>query len=202
MSTASERKSGAALLLFLVCSFLLSPVATARLDAAELRTVDVVQMVLEQHRSGKTGLAKKTRSVDARPAKIGEVVVTVISGEGKETESPPASAGDMVVQNRCAETGNERILVRAAKFAERYEGPLGPGSQPGWHTYRPRGKIMRYFIIPRAIGSVQFKAPWGELMKAHPGDALVQDPDDGSDSYRIAARAFVCTYEIVRPAKP
>ena len=38
-------------------------------------------------------------------------------------------------------------------------------------------------------------------MKAHPGDALVQDPDDERDSYRIAAKAFACTYEIVRSAK-
>jgi hypothetical protein len=53
------------------------------------------------------------------------VIVTVIKGEGKETESPPAGPGDMVVRNRCPETGNEEILVSAAKFPQRYEGPVG-----------------------------------------------------------------------------
>jgi hypothetical protein len=47
------------------------------------------------------GVARKTRSVDARPAHPGEVIVTTIVGEGKETQSKPADAGDMVVRNRC-----------------------------------------------------------------------------------------------------
>lgn len=180
---------------------LLGPAIATGAGASELRSVDAVQLVLEQRTTGKSGLARKTRLVDARAAKVGEVVVTVIAGEGKETTSPPAVAGDMVVRNRCAETGNEQILVKAAKFSARYEGPLGPGAKPGWQTYRPRGKVMHFFIVPMAMGSFQFEAPWGGLMKAHPGDALVQDPDDELDSYRIAARAFACTYEIVKPAK-
>ena len=75
---------------------------------------------------GREGLARKTKTVDAREARPGEIVVTVIKGEGKETQSPPAKAGDMVVRNRCPETGNEEFLVSASKFASRYEGPAGP----------------------------------------------------------------------------
>jgi hypothetical protein len=45
--------------------------------------------------------------VDVRPAEPGEVVVTVIAGEGKETASPPAHEGDMGVRDRCPVTGNE-----------------------------------------------------------------------------------------------
>ena len=52
--------------------------------------------------------------VAVRPAKPGEVVVTIITGEGKETESPPAQAGDRVVRNRCDGTGTPEILVSAA----------------------------------------------------------------------------------------
>jgi hypothetical protein len=33
------------------------------------------------------GIAKKTKPADARPAKPGEVIVTVILGEGEETRS-------------------------------------------------------------------------------------------------------------------
>ena len=48
-----------------------------------------------------------TKPVDARPARPGEIVVTLIKDEGHETRSRPAEAGDMVVRNRCPETGNE-----------------------------------------------------------------------------------------------
>lgn len=54
--------------------------------------------------------------MDARPARPGEVVVTVIAGE-EETRSKPAVAGDWVVRNRCPETGN----VAAGSFACTYE---------------------------------------------------------------------------------
>ena len=45
-----------------------------------------------------------------------------------------------------------------------------------------------------------FTAPWGEPMVARPGDAIVRDPQNPADTYRIAAAAFECTYEILEPA--
>ena len=48
------------------------------------------------------------------------------------------------------------------------------------------------------VGS--FTAPWGEPMTARPGDAIVRSPTDLADTYRIAAAAFACTYEILQPA--
>ena len=51
-----------------------------------------------------------------------------------------------------------------------------------------------------ADGSFTFTAPWGEPMVARPGDAIVRSPQDPADTYRIAAAAFACTYEILRPA--
>ena len=161
---------------------------------------DVHAMFAEAERDGRVGLASKTRPVDVRPAEPGEVVVTMIAGEGKETQSPPAQPGDMVVRNRCPETGNEAILIGAAKFAERYEGPLGPADAAGWRPYRPRGVEMRYFVVRAADGAFTFTAPWGEPMVARPGDAIVRNPRDPADTYRIAAVAFACTYEILRPA--
>jgi hypothetical protein len=138
--------------------------------------------------------------VDVRPAEPGEVVFTVIAGEGKETASPPAHEGDMVVRDRCPATGNEAILVSAAKFAERYEGPVGPADAAGWRAYRPRGVEMKYFLVRPADGSFSFTAPWGEPMFARPGNAIVRSSKDPADTYRIAAAAFACTYEILRPA--
>jgi hypothetical protein len=162
-----------------------------------------VQAIFDQaERDGRVGVARKTMAVDVRPAEPGEVVVTVIAGEGKETESPPAQPGDMVVRNRCPATGNEEILVTAAKFAERYEGPIGAAGADGWQPYRPRGVEMRYLVVREADGSFTFTAPWGEPMSARPGDAIVRSPADPADTYRIAAAAFACTYEILQPAAP
>ena len=137
------------------------------------------------------------KPVDVRAAQPGEVIVTVIKGEGKETESPPAGPGDMVVRNRCPETGNEEILVSAAKFPQRYEGPVGAQSNEGWSTYHPRGVEMRFVVVAEEDGAFTFVAPWGETMAARPGDAIVQDLKNPSDTYRIAKAAFACSYEVI-----
>jgi hypothetical protein len=161
---------------------------------------DVHALFDQAESEARVGLARKTMLVDARPARRGEVVVTLIAGEGEETQSPPAKQGDMVVRNRCAATGNEEILVEAAKFSERYDGPSGAADAAGWQPYRPRGVPMRYLVVREADGAFTFTAPWGEPMVARPGDAIVRDPQDPADTYRIAAAAFACTYEIVQPA--
>ena len=176
---------------------------SAALQASERADVhaDVQQMFEEAERDARVGVARKTKPVDARPARPGEVVTTIILGEGKETQSPPAEQGDMVVGNRCPETGNEEILVTAAKFRERYDGPIGPADAAGRSSYRPRGGEMRYFTVRHADGTFTFDAPWGEPMVARPGDVIVRNPHHPSDTYRIAAAAFACTYEILSPAK-
>jgi hypothetical protein len=161
---------------------------------------DVGVLFATAEAEGRVGLARKTKPVDVRPAQPGEVVVTMITGEGVETQSPPAQQGDMVVRNRCPETGNEEILVTASKFPQRYEGPTGPPDGAGWREYRPRGVEMLYFVVREADGNFSFTAPWGEPMVARPGDAIVRNPQDPRDTYRIAAAAFACTYEILRPA--
>lgn len=141
--------------------------------------------------------ARRCSSI-VRPATAREVIVTTIKGEGVETQSPPASDGDMVVRNRCPETGNEEILVPAASFSRRYEGPVGPQSADGWAPYRPRGVAMRFVIVAEEDGEFSFIAPWGEAMVARPGDAIVQDLENAADTYRVQRFAFACTYEIVR----
>ena len=165
--------------------------------------IDVVAWFEKVSAQTGAGLARKTKPVDARPAKSGEVVVTVIKGEGKETQSPPAKPGDMVVRNRCEPTGNEEILVKSETFAKRYQGPIGRWAAHGWRAYQPRGVAMRFVIVREGDGTFTFDAPWGERMIARAGDAIVQDPKRPKDTYRIAKAAFDCTYEVVKPpAKP
>ncbi len=164
--------------------------------------IDITAYFQKARDLGNDGLARKTKIVDARDARPDEVVVTVIKGEGKETQSPPAKAGDMVVRNRCAETGNEEFLVSASKFVSRYEGPAGPAGEGGWRPYRPRGADMRFVVVTDEDGAFTFTAPWGETMVARPGDAIVQDANDPKDTYRVQKAAFTCTYEEIRsPSK-
>jgi hypothetical protein len=148
---------------------------------------------------GRVGTARKCTVIDARPAVAGEVVVTLIEGEGKETQSRPAKSGDWVVRNRSQATGNERYLVSADTFAERYEGPLEAPDPDGWQSYRPRGVAMQFLIIREEDGALTFTAPWGEEMTARPGDALVRNPANPDDTYRVAADAFAGTYEVLEP---
>lgn len=169
------------------------------LGYAETRT-DIAALFARAEQDGRVGLARKTKPVDVRPAKQGEIIITVIAGEGKETQSPPAKVGDMVVRNRCPETGNEETLVTASRFTSRYEGPTGPADATGWRPYQPRGVEMLYFTVRDADGSFTFEAPWGEPMVARPKDVIARDPQDVKNTYRIAAAAFACTYEIIRPA--
>jgi hypothetical protein len=161
---------------------------------------DVYALMREALAAGRVGIARKVQLVDARPARPGEAVVTAIAGEGKETQSRLAKTGDMVVRSRSTETGNECYLVAAGTFAERYEGPLGEAD--GWQVFRPRGKRLRFTILRPQDGSFRFTAPWGKSMIARPGDALVQDPANPEDTYRIAAKAFAATYEVVEPEGP
>jgi hypothetical protein len=152
--------------------------------------IDIYAFFQKASDLGGEGLARKTKTVDVRQAKPGEVVVTVIKGE------------DMVVRNRCPESGNEEFLVPSAKFASRYEGPTGPAGEDGWRPYRPRGADMRFVVVTEKDGEFTFTAPWGETMIARPGDAIVQDAQDPKDTYRVQKAAFTCTYEEIRsPSK-
>jgi hypothetical protein len=159
---------------------------------------EIVALVADAHRDGRTKIARKTRPVDARPAMVGEIIVTVIRGEGKETQSRLARAGDYVVRNRCPETGNEQYLVSADKFAGRYEKTGAPASADGWQEFQPVGKEVRVLFLGAGEAPLSFVAPWGEPMVARPGDAIVQDLKDEKDVYRVARASFDCTYEVVR----
>jgi hypothetical protein len=164
-----------------------------------VKTLDeVVAMMARGSAESRVGTAQKTRPVDGRPAKPGEIVVTTIAGEGKETQSKPAKAGDWVLRNRCPETGNEEYLVTADKLAERYA-PAGSAQPDGWQAFTPRGKALRFLVLSASEAPFEFIAPWGEKMVAKPGDAMVQDPSNERDVYRVAKSSFQCTYEVTTP---
>ena len=147
----------------------------------------------------RVGIARKTKPVDARPARVGEVIITLIKDEGHESRSKPAAEGDWVVWNRCPATGNEEYLVKAEVFAERYAGPFSEPDAQGWREFHPKGPEVRFFVVGETEGTFNFTAPWGEEMVARSGDAIVRDHADPKDAYRVAAAAFECTDELVAP---
>ncbi|WP_228766766.1 MULTISPECIES: hypothetical protein [Proteus] len=175
-------------------------------DLSQLPQKERVAYFTLAQQAGITGVAIKTKPVLARPAKEGEIITTIIKGEGVETVSEPAKAGDWVVQNICPETGNEEILVRKAKFAQRYntseKSEINLASYPSdYQPFTPKGIEMNYFIVPDSTPPFAMKAPWGELQRFQSGDAVVQSTKDNQDIYRIQKAAFECTYTILKPAK-
>ncbi len=162
--------------------------------------VDIQKHVATAEAAGRIGRARKIANVDARPALVGEVIETRLKDEGRETTSPPAQDGDMVVRNLTEKTGFEEYLVLREIFVERYDGPLGPGDKDPWRRYRPRKGEMLFFIVTGDEAPLEFKAPWGGDLIAQAGDAIVQDPSHPEDTYRVAADAFAATYEVVEPA--
>ncbi len=149
---------------------------------------------------GRSGVARKTAAVDARPAVVDEIIVTRIAGQGVETQSPPAAEGDWVVRNRCEGSGDEEILVAADRFPTRYGAPQSEPDAEGYIEFHPTGAEMIYAIVPEAEGEFAILAPWGELQRVLPGDTMAQVADNPTDTYRIEKRAFDCTYEITTPA--
>ncbi|WPC97424.1 hypothetical protein [Proteus terrae] len=175
-------------------------------DLSQLPQKERVAYFTLAQQAGITGVAIKTKPVLARPAKEGEIITTIIKGEGVETVSEPAKAGDWVVQNICPETGNEEILVRKAKFSQRYntseKSEINLASYPSdYQPFTPKGIEMNYFIVPDSTPPFAMKAPWGELQRFQSGDAVVQSTKDNQDIYRIQKAAFECTYTILKPAK-
>ena len=179
-----------------LASMVMSTTTSAAVDAPQKSADEMAGLMAQAQKDGRLKTARKTKLVDARPAKAGEVIVTIIAGEGKETTSKPAAAGDQVVRNRCPQTGNEQYLVAAAKFAGKYEKTATPADKDGWQEYRPVGSDMRVLLLDAATPPFTFTAPWGEAMVAKGGDAILQDPKDARDVYRVARASFDCTYEI------
>jgi len=158
---------------------------------------DMVRFVADAAEEGRVGLARKVKPIEARPARPGEVVVTVIEGEGQETRSRPAREGDWVVWARHAERSHEQYLVGGETFSRRYEPTGEAAAEEGWRGFAPRAAPRRFVVVRPEDGTFAFEAPWGEPMVARPGDVILQDPEDERDIYRVERTSFHITYEVV-----
>lgn len=130
---------------------------------------------------------KKVFTTIARPAKLNEVIVTIIDGE-KETQNT-ANDGDWVITG----TKNEQYIISDAKLHERYTVEVNDmdNDNPDHYKITSKPVVIEVRECPLEFG---FTASWGEEMIAHPHDFLVYE--DGVRSYRIEREAFFNTYEL------
>ncbi len=192
----------------LVFSLLLTGCAPSRTAAtaeplATAKPIDIKAWFAGAQAANRVGVAAKQKMIVARPARVGEVVVSVVYGQGEETRSKPAEEGDMVATDLCrpdsVEKGYNTYLLKAATFKTRYGEALGGPDAAGRRPYRPVGKRMLFAVLQPGEGPWSFTAPWGEPMLALSGDSIVQDPANPDDTYRVDAVAFNCTYEVLEP---
>ena len=123
---------------------------------------------------------EKYGTVEARPAKAGEKIITLVStpsGTIKETKNK-AGEGDFIVTN----PGGEQYIIKGEKFSTLYKKlPAG--------KFKPLGKVKAV----QSGKNVVFTAPWGEKMKILAGGYLV---DNKGDRYGIEENVFAQTYKL------
>ena len=156
---------------------------------------EVVDLFLDSKANGKIKLYRKFQKVDARPAKEGEVIVTILkTPEGNEVETKNvAKEGDMVVRARTE--SREEYIISGKKFGQRYQGPDKNSSTDGYYVYNPIGTAYAFKYYG---GSFKFDAPWGEEMICHDGDMICSPTLEKTDDiYRIAKKEFIETYTLV-----
>jgi len=129
----------------------------------------------------------KFSKIEARPAEVGERIVTVTS-DGKETENV-AVAGDLVLCN-IETAAKEEYILAEAKVNKRYAF-LGEGSRDGWKLYQAVGECRG--IVYDGENS-KFIASWGEEMTLNKGDFLVTALPEKGSVYRIGLAEFNSTY--------
>jgi len=133
---------------------------------------------------------KKQGRVQARPAKPGEEITTVLEGGAKETVNK-AAEGDWIVTN----PGGEQYIIGEKKFLGRYEETDESG------VYAAKGFCR---AIPNPFGvPIEIMASWGSPQT---GDerCMIADTCDAigtvdGEPYLIDADAFAVTYKEVAP---
>ena len=127
-------------------------------------------------------MASKFQRINARPAKPGEQIDTVLANGVHET-SNVAQEGDYIVNN----VGSpEQWIVRGADFVKKYVPDEG---NPG--VYRPKGGPMEVFDVD---DDIEGTAPWGESMRIKKGGYILRDPNNYDDAYGIGKEEFDKSY--------
>jgi len=139
---------------------------------------------------------EKYTTAHVRPAKIGEVIVT-ITNDGVETQNR-AKADDFVLMNNTK--AKEQYIISGEKLRKRYQ-PTGKKKGDG-EIYKAVGKCRAVKVNTKVLKALsasdvfEFMAPWGEAMVCKKGDMIVCPDLYGTvnEVYRIALKEFKETY--------
>jgi hypothetical protein len=128
----------------------------------------------------------------ARYAEPGETILTIVAGRLETLAA--AEWGDVILMNIVVGSFAERYKVPQETFIKRYDTTEQTIVTDGhsWMMVKAKGKVNAFqYFGP----SVQFEAPWGEMMDLQNGDWL-GNPVGGSedDIYRIERETFEKTY--------
>lgn len=143
---------------------------------------------------------EKFQQVHARPAVLGEVIVSTTNA-GEETTNT-AGPNDYVVKNLTA--AEEQYLVGKEKFDSRYTFVEDAGD--GWKLYDPIGAVLGIEITRELTNQLgvgeefYIMAPWASEQIAQEGDLLVSPLPALDEVYRIARTEFEETYRPVGAA--
>lgn len=138
---------------------------------------------------------EKFQRVHARPAKPGEVIVSM-TGDGEETTNT-AGTDDLVVKNLTA--AKEMYLVGQDKFESRYT--LVGAVDDRWSEYVPQGEVLGIEVSRDLTDMLDvgeeflIVAPWGTEQLVREGDMLVSPLPALDEVYRIARKEFEETYK-------
>ena len=143
---------------------------------------NIYEFVQNKLKSGiKTEKYVKVVKIKARPAVIGEEIITKMSDNFVESKYVVKTPGCMVVTN----PNGEEYVVSAQSFSERYTKTEEEG------IYMPKPLPQEMLILDE---DVEFVAPWNEIMKIRKGGALNITKKDEGYIYGIQPREFKETY--------
>ena len=152
--------------------------------ARSLALEEVVSMMDRARAEGRAGQARKARPVDVRPARAGEVVVTVIAGEGKETTSKPARAGDWWrYTSRTFRAAATRSSAPAFGDLEDVQERRQADARP---RRRPHFAIDRHLRHPDAPGGLEHLLDLPALLRA--SDPAVEHQQGGQPVYPVPSK--------------
>ena len=148
---------------------------------------NIAEYVREGIKSGRLTVDEvaKFARIHARQGTLGEEIITIIANGLEETKNT------VVADEKTGEPGwvvtnpdGEEYIVSDSTFKERYEiDPENP------EQYKPKGEPVLSAPINEHI---EFKAPWGEVMKIEAGGSLILNGP--GDIYGIQKSVFENTY--------
>ena len=150
--------------------------------AATNVSVEAIQDLWRQSQA-KLRHYKKFGDVSAVQAQKTTPVVTII--DGVEETKNVANPGDWIVTG----AKGEKYVIKDETFRKRYK----PSSKHG--VYSPIGEAYAFEYKGELGKSINFPAPWGEMMLMNVGDFLASPSKEvNKDIYRIEREAFISTY--------